>query len=217
MITSNEHAQWIWCKGDARPKNFYLYVRKSFLTPGAITHATIRVTADSRYRLFVNGIPVARGPSRCDRRWQCLDQWDITPQIRPGTNVIAALVHHYGEWTFSYMLGRGGFFADMEVGLADGTVMHVVTDGSWRVQPARAWERNLPRMSIQLGYPEVFDARQAIDEWNDPAFDDGGWERATVLGPAGMEPWPQLVLRGLPAMKEILVVRKPDTTLIFCG
>jgi alpha-L-rhamnosidase len=205
MMEANEHAQWIWCRGDTRPKNFYLYVRKSFLIPGALQHATIRVTADSRYRLFVNGIPVARGPARCDRRWQCMDQWDITPQLRPGTNVIAALVHHYGEWTFSYMLGRGGLFAEIEVVLADGTVMHVGTDGSWRVQPARAWERSLPRMSIQLGYPEVFDARQEIEDWNDPAFDDARWETATVLGPAGMEPWPQFVPRGIPAMQEILL------------
>jgi alpha-L-rhamnosidase len=205
MIPTDEHARWIWCRGEARPKNFYLYVRKSFLIPDTPRHATIRVTADSRYRLFVNGVPVARGPARCDRRWQCLDEWDITDHLRQGTNVIAALVHHYGEWTFAYMLGRGGFFADMEAGLADGTAIHVCTDESWKVQPARAWERNLPRMTIQLGYPEVFDARQENEAWSAPAFDDSRWETATVLGPAGMEPWPQLVPREIPAMKEILL------------
>ncbi len=203
MLEAFEHAKWIWCRGDPQPKNFYLYVRKSFVIPGTLRHATVRVTADSRYRLFVNGIPVARGPARCDRRWQCLDEWDITRNLREGMNVIAALVHHYGQWTFSYMLGRGGFFADIEVGLADGTSAHVGTDRSWRVHPAQAWERKLPRMSIQLGFPEIFDARQDIEGWTDTSFDDAHWETATVLGPAGMEPWPQLVPRTIPAMREI--------------
>ena len=202
MIAAYEHARWVWCQGEARPKNFYLHVRKTFRLPDALHHATIRVSADSRYRLFVNGIPVARGPARCDPRWQCLDEWDITQYLQEGTNVIAALVHHYGQWTFAYMLGRGGFFADMEVRLVNGTAMHVGTDGSWRVHPAPAWERKLPRMSIQLGFPELFDARQEIEGWTDPSFDDTHWDTAIVLGPAGMDPWPQFAPRSIPAMRE---------------
>ncbi|MEK7249269.1 MAG: alpha-L-rhamnosidase N-terminal domain-containing protein, partial [Bacteroidota bacterium] len=195
-------ARWIWCRGEERPKNFYLHVRKALQIVESVQHAFIRVTADSRYILFVNGVQCARGPARCDRRWQCIDRWDITGHLRPGLNVIAALVHHYGEWTFSYMLGRGGFFAEIEVELHDGSMMRLGTDDSWRVKPAEAWERNLPRMSIQLGYPEVFDARKEITEWTDAGFDDSNWENASVLGPAGMEPWPRFVPREIPAMME---------------
>jgi len=202
MNNQDWHARWIWCSGDERPKNFYLYVRKSFLVSGDIKRASIRLTADSRYQLFVNGVRAARGPARCDRRWQCVDQWELTGELHPGMNVIAALVHHYGEWTFSYMLGRGGFLAEAVIKTVDGRTMIISTDNSWRVKPAEAWEKNLPRMSIQLGYPEVFDARREIEGWSQTGYDDSGWEYATVLGQPGMQPWPNLVPREIPAMME---------------
>jgi alpha-L-rhamnosidase len=200
--TLEPHAHWIWCRGEERPKNFYLYCRRVIALEGAIRHARIRLTADSRYRLWVNGVAVGRGPARCDPRWQCLDSWEITSELRRGTNVIAALIHHYGEWTFSYILGRGGLLAELTVELEDGRVLRVETDDSWRVRPAEAWERNLPRMSIQLGYPEVYDARKEIAGWKEPEFDDSGWEPATVLGRAGMNPWPNFIPREIPAMSE---------------
>ncbi|MDH3252344.1 MAG: family 78 glycoside hydrolase catalytic domain, partial [Ignavibacteria bacterium] len=202
MNSPDWQARWIWYSGEQQPKNFYLYVRKTFIISGDLQRADIRVTADSRYQLFINGVRVARGPARCDRRWQCVDRWDIAGYLTPGKNVFTALVHHYGEWTFSYMLGHGGFLAEAQVELTDGSMMTVATDESWRVKAARTWERNLPRMSIQLGYPEVYDAREEIGEWQQPGFDDAGWEQATVVGAPGMEPWPDFLPRGIPAMLE---------------
>ena len=205
--------QWIWCSGEERPKNFYLHIRRSFECNADIRQAVIAVTADSRYQLFVNGARVAFGPARSDRRWQCVDQWDITRFLRPGRNVVAALVHHYGEWTFAYMLGRGGFLADITITSDEGKTEHVATDASWRVCPAESWDRRLPRMSIQLGFAEVFDARKEFDGWTLPGFDDAGWDHAVVLGPPGMEPWPHLLSRDIPAMTEIPLdpVRVIDT------
>lgn len=203
MKEPNLQAQWIWCRGEEKPRNFYLYARKSFLLEGPPRRGAIRITADSRYQLWVNGVQIARGPARCDPRWQCLDEWDIAEALRPGENVIAALVHHYGEWTFSYILGRGGFLADARIQLTDGQLLQFGTDKSWRVCPARAWETALPRMNLQLGYPEVYDARRAPKGWEYPGFDDTGWEPATLLGPPGMEPWPHLVPREIPAMMEV--------------
>ncbi len=194
-------AHWIWCDIQEQ-RNFYLYARKTFLIPSAIRRASLRVTADSRYQIFCNGTFVSRGPARCDRRWQCLDQWEITDRLREGENALAGLVHHYGEWTFAYMLGRGGFLAEITVTLQDGRTLLWGSDASWRVQPAAAWHQNLPRMSIQLGYPEVYDARRELARWKEIDFDDSRWPSATVLGPPGMEPWPHLSPRDIPAMME---------------
>lgn len=195
-------AQWIWCEGKETPRNFYLYTRKSFLIPSRIRRASVRVTADSRYQMYCNGSFIARGPARCDRRWQCLDRWDITDHLRQGENVVASIVHHYGEWTFAYMHGRGGFLGEITVELQDGRVLTWGSDASWRVQPATAWDQSLPRMSIQLGYPEVYDARREPPHWREADFDDSHWPFATILGPPGMEPWPRLAPRDIPPMSE---------------
>jgi alpha-L-rhamnosidase len=195
-------AKWIWCAGEERPKNFYLYVRKRFDIASEVQSADIRLSADSRYHLFINGTRVARGPARCDRRWQYYDEWDIKPHLRIGENVVAALVHHYGEWTFSYMLGRGGFLAEVEIKTTAGKKTIIATDESWRVLPAIAWEQNLPRISIQQGFPEIYDARKEVEGWSHPGFDDSAWQNAKVLGNVGIEPWPRLVPRDIPAMME---------------
>ena len=199
---------WIWCSGDPSPKNFYLYCRKTFDVGGEIVSATMRMTADSRYILYVNGTMVNRGPIRCDPRWQSYDAWDIAPYLRDGANVIAVLVHHYGESTFSYIHGRGGFILDGVVHPADGSVIDIISDDSWKVYPATAWARDIPRMNMQLGFSEIFDARRHPATWNRIGFDDSHWEAAVVIGPHPQEPWPRLVARDIPAAAEELISPK---------
>ena len=57
----DRQAGWIWCNGEKNPKNFTLDIRRSFFLPAPVRNGSIRVTADSRYRLSVNGTWVARG------------------------------------------------------------------------------------------------------------------------------------------------------------
>lgn len=194
--------RWIWNEGEGGGKNRYVYFRKRFTLSAVPRAASIRLSADSRYLLYVNGGEVGRGPARSDRRWQCVDVWDLSGHLRAGENVLAVLVHHYGEWTFAYMLGRGGLIADLTIQGADGTGRSFGTDDSWRVRAADGWSRDVPRMNAQLGFPEVLDARLGCAGWNELTYDDAAWEPATVLGPAGMEPWPSLVPREIPPMRE---------------
>jgi hypothetical protein len=84
------------------------------------------------------------------------------------------------------MLGRGGFLANITIAHEGGKTEHIGTDASWRVCPAQSWDRRLPRMSIQLGFAEVYDARKELEGWTQAGFDDAGWERAVVLDP-GMD------------------------------
>src|SRR5262249_40095547 len=108
--------KWIWTPGEPSPRNSYTYFRKTLDLASAPTAARLHLTADSRYQLFVNGAFAGRGPARSDRRWLSYDTWDVARQLRKGRNVIAVLVHHYGEWTFQYMKGRGGLIAELEGG-----------------------------------------------------------------------------------------------------
>jgi len=122
-------AQWIWCEGDPVPQNFYLYCRQSVDLGAGLRSAEVHVTADSRYKLFVNGEFVGRGPARYDQRWQSYDTYDILPFLQEGENVISAIVHQYGVEIHSYVLGRGGFFLQGEVVAEDGGRVGLGTDG----------------------------------------------------------------------------------------
>ena len=65
-----------------------------------------RVTADSRYVLWVNGVEVARGPVRGNPRRLHYDVVDLAPLLRRGRNAIAVLVRFYGDATPWWMPRR---------------------------------------------------------------------------------------------------------------
>jgi len=58
--------------------------------------APARLTADSRYALFVNGNEVFRGPIRSQPRRMHYDLFDLAPYLQPGANVLAVYVKYYG-------------------------------------------------------------------------------------------------------------------------
>ena len=95
-----------------------------------------RVTADSRFVLFVNGVEVARGPARSIPERLAWTEIDLAPYLRAGRNAIAALVRFYGvpgPWwrpaTPSFLLGFGSFaFESPAIG--------VISDASWKGRAA---------------------------------------------------------------------------------
>jgi hypothetical protein len=134
-------AKWIWCEGEPVPQNFYLYCRKSFTLQGDVAQAGVEVTADSRYKLFVNGRFVGRGPARCDQRWQYYDTYDLRKFLARGENVVSVMVHQYGVPTHNNTLGRGGLLLQGEVREAKGRLTPI----EWSAEPdnqaasGRAW------------------------------------------------------------------------------
>ncbi|HEX29092.1 TPA: alpha-L-rhamnosidase, partial [Candidatus Poribacteria bacterium] len=98
----NWKARWIWMEGEEKPRNLFLMCRKSFKLDGEIVSASLAITADSRYVLYVNGERIGQGPPRSFPWRQNYDLYDITPYLRIGENLIAVLVNHYGHSTFQY-------------------------------------------------------------------------------------------------------------------
>jgi len=114
--------------------------------------------------------------------------------------VIAVLVIHYGISTFQYLRGRGGLLLQLEVPGEHGNVL--LTNESWKTAVHRGFDSHTSRISCQLGFTEVVDARAWDNNWIKPGYDDTSWENATVIGPVGMKPWTQLVERSIPYLTE---------------
>lgn len=87
---------------DSEPR--IVYFRKTFFIPEGEVPANkrIRITADSRYKLYVNGCFVQEGPQKALglREW-FVDTADLAPFLREGENVAAAEVLRYPAPTFS--------------------------------------------------------------------------------------------------------------------
>jgi hypothetical protein len=189
--------QWIWChdrgidqtgefRADSRIApaacDRRVQFRRSFRLPAVPRPAPLRITADSRYVLWVNGRELARGPARSEPGRLLYDTVDAAPALRAGSNVLCVLVRFYGEptawWmpatpTFSH--GAGALLA--ELALPDGPL---ATDRGWRYQLGRAWTRQAPA-GVGRSVPEVLDARALDPGWLAPDFDDSGWPAARVL------------------------------------
>ena len=238
MRRFNRRAEWVWrCRGFGKPEfgpvtppyaeemNRYIYFRKVLEIEGQVDEAPVHVSADGRYQLFVNGSLVGRGPARCNPAWQYIDPYDLAPYLRPGRNVIAALVHSYGRptswyelplWEPARVFGCGGFFLQGDV-VSVGGAVRLDTGDSWRHLGSEAWQRDAPVGN--LGFVEIYDARRAPVDWMEAEFDDSTWEPAEVLRVPGdnfsgdVVPFPVLVPRDIPGLFE--EVRFPRAVLSY--
>ena len=195
-------AEWIWIKGEESPKNFYLCLRKPFELDNRPKKAVVFVSADSRYKLYINGKFIARGPAKCDPSFQYYDTVDISKYLHKGKNVVASLVHHFGENTFSYILGRGGFLCQLEIEYTGNKKYIIKSDDSWCAKENPCWNRKSVRSSVQTGYSEVYDSRLEMENWKSLQFNDSKWQKAITIGHPPIKPWTEMLERDIPFLRE---------------
>lgn len=200
-VNKEEPGKWIWISGSDTAHNFYLYARKSFELQSKPTSATLKTSADSRYKLYVNGHYVGKGPVRSGHGYTYYDTHDIAEFLTKGKNVIAFLIHSFGESTYNYILKRPGLICKAEVQDGEEEVI-IATDETWKVRRATDWASSGDRMSKRLGFQEVYDAGAQVKNWNTAKGSEKDWEDAVVLGVPPANPWGRLVAREIPQLDE---------------
>jgi alpha-L-rhamnosidase len=180
--------------------------------------ASIKITCDGRYQLFVNGVRVGRGPVRSAAMMLKYDTYDISGHLVAGTNVMAVLLHTYGVDTSWYERVRGMWaptFGDGGLWVAgDGGAEPFSSGPGWKVFETTAWTQDTERMNSGLGFIESFDARRLDPEWTRSDFGDSDWDDVSILhvdgggpdaffGGLDIEPFPTLLANPLPPLVEI--------------
>jgi len=130
LLKNYWNAHWITCPNvPARAYGVY-HFRKTFFLSQAPGQFLIHVTADNRYRLFINGKAVGRGPTRGDLYNWNFDTYNIVPYLQKGKNVIAALVWNMGEFApVAQVSNQTGFLLQ-----GDNSIEKIVnTNSSWKV------------------------------------------------------------------------------------
>jgi alpha-L-rhamnosidase len=115
-------ASWMAPPGVAGDSFTVFHARRTFDLTAVPARFVVHVSADNRYRLYVNGVQVSSGPQRSDVTHWRYETLDIASHLRAGRNVIAALVWNWGaarpvaqhsHRTGFLLQGNGAFEADL--------------------------------------------------------------------------------------------------------
>ncbi len=213
-----------WISHPQGPQRDYgvFHFRKVFKLNSVPGDFVIHVSADNRYRLFVNGKAVSMGPARGDLYNWYYETLDIAPYLKSGENIIAALVWNMGtEAPVAQVSNQTALVVQ-----GDTKVSSVVnTDGSWKVLRDAAYSAcstdNGPRLRayMVIGPGDKVEAAQYPWGWEMLNFNDKDWVPAKSLpSPApfgkGTDNMWTLVPRNIPQMEEkqqrILKVRRAE-------
>ena len=203
-------ARWILHPTAPAKQYGIFHFRKAIGLSVKPTRFVVHVSADNRYRLFVNGRAVAMGPARSDTQHWNYETLDLAPFMQAGRNVLAAQVWNMGEGTpFAQMSYQTGFVMQ-----GDGDTEKMVnTDGSWKVYQNTAYspvknDNAKLRTYIVVGDGDRVDAARYPWGWEEPGFDDKDWPMVKLVGyptkPRGLGTdgnW-GLVPRQIPMMEE---------------
>jgi hypothetical protein len=183
-------ARWIWLPCERTLANTFVLFRRELEVEGGVASARGWVSADSRYRLFVNGRRVQWGPAPCDPRAYEADPLDLTRWLVPGRNVIGAEVLFYGHGEGTWPLGKPGFLFALRVEEEGGRVQEIASDASWQALLDRAHRPGQFKRWYLRALQEDFDLRLRPAGWGEAgSFEpDAAWVPARVLDVASDRP-----------------------------
>ena len=169
---------WIAVPETDRQEYGVYYFRKEFEVKDVPNEYKIYVTADNRYKLYVNGSLVSVGPARSDITHWKVSAIDIASYLKAGKNVVAAQVSNYGKERPLAMFSVG-------TGLlirGEGEASVLNTDDSWLCIKDLAFSPNavhLPMLAYYAAGPgEIIDMAKTIKGWKDADCDTRSWKNA---------------------------------------
>lgn len=184
ILTNHWKAQWITHPTESALDYGVFHFRKSFELASIPDEFIIHISADNRYRLFVNGQAVCFGPARGDLSHWFYESIDIAKFLKPGKNLLAAVVWNFGEdkpWAqFSLktaLIVQGNSTPEQIVN----------TDNSWKViknksyQSASADAKETLGQFIVVGPCDRVDAAQYPWNWETETFNDQNWSKAKTI------------------------------------
>lgn len=173
-------AHWIDVPGEqSNGYGVYLFRKQLDLAakPGSFV---VHVSADNRYKLFVNEKLVSLGPARGDLEHWNYETVDIASFLQAGRNIIAAKVWNEAEWRPEAQISlRTGFILQ---GMTKAEEV-INTDDSWkciRDGSYRPIKISLPAYYV-AGPGELVDMHTHIKDWQKKDFEDDAWKNARML------------------------------------
>ncbi|MBD1424548.1 alpha-L-rhamnosidase-related protein [Sphingobacterium arenae] len=172
------NAKWISEKSDEGLTYGVYHFRKSIELAGKPESFVIHVSADNRYKLYVNGQVVSMGPARGDLHFWNYETVDIAPYLVSGQNVVSALVWNEAEYRPEAQISLRTAFI-VQGHSASEEILN--TNGSWKCVKSHG-HHPIPGFFFAASKGELVDMNQTIkDDWHAVHYDDHSWSSAREL------------------------------------
>ena len=174
--------------GNPWPTGAVKYLRRTFDVAKPVASARVYATALGAYKLSMNGHKVGDdilAPGWTDFRERVVYQaYDVTADVKSGTNTIAALLAagwystplQWYRQGYNYGTTPPALRAQLRIEYKDGSVDWIRTDNEWKADIS-------PILRAEIYDGETYDARKTQANWDTAPFDDSRWNSAEVIQP----------------------------------
>ncbi|MGD0731858.1 MAG: hypothetical protein ABR956_11380, partial [Terracidiphilus sp.] len=171
------HASWITHPTAPLREPLVLHFRRTLTLAAVPATYPVRVSADNRFILYVNGHRAGDGPARGDLAHWRYELFDLAPLLQPGQNLITATVWNFGIYApVAQITDRTAFLLESEASGPDS----ISTPEGWLAEQ-ESGHRALPRVNngfwqfIASGPGEELDAALYDWSWNTPTAAGPSW------------------------------------------
>ncbi|HET7104367.1 MAG TPA: hypothetical protein VFI20_09815, partial [Terracidiphilus sp.] len=176
------HAFWITHPGAPSRDPVVLHFRRALHLEAVPATYIVRVSADNRFILYVNGQRAGDGPARGDLPHWRYERYDLAPLLHAGDNLITATVWNFGIYApVAQMTDRTAFLLESEATGSDS----ISTPKGWLVE-MEPGHTILPRSTVTIatyfasGPGEQIDGSKNDWNWNAPGKPDSSWVPAAT-------------------------------------
>ncbi len=171
------HAYWIAGHDDGQQYGVY-YFRKSISLAAKPAKFNVHVSADNRYKLYVNGTLVSLGPARGDTHYWNYETIDLSSWLIEGKNTVSALVFNEAQYRPEAQLTVRTAFI-LQGNTADEEILN--TNNTWKCIRNNGYSP-IPGFFFAASTGEMVDMGQTIKgDWTAADFDDSDWPAANAM------------------------------------
>jgi alpha-L-rhamnosidase len=182
LLSKRWPAEWVTAK-DASTKGYGVYLfRKKLTLSQKPKKFLVYISADNRYKFFVNGQFVSAGPARGDITHYNYETLDLSPYLKTGNNIVSTKVWNEAEYRPEAQISlRTGFIVQG----ASHDEQIINTNKNWKAVVDSSYKPlkvNIPRTVYYVAGPgELVDMRKKVKDWMVADLDDAEWPAADPI------------------------------------
>jgi len=178
ILNKDWASKWVTCPVISGTEFGVYLFRKDFTLNMEPKQFIIHVSADNRYKLYVNEKQVCNGPARGDLLKWYFESVDIASYLKKGRNVITAEVWNFAEFRPpAQFSSKTGFILQ-----GNTSAENVInTDSSWRVFRDVAYSPHNALDFYIIGPGEKFNSELHPWNWMQGDFDNSTWSKCKEL------------------------------------